>query len=84
MIYLECPDTPGWANGHTGCAGEVGVGNEGCTDAGWSCEAYRTRWCTGNGPKPGSERTLGSKYNYPENNCAVCGKCSGNVHKTTI
>merc|ERR1719443_77136 len=52
-----------------------------CQDTrGWSngyrhgCASYKARWCSNGGPKPGQGWTLGSKYNFPERNCCVCGK----------
>ena len=54
-----------------------------CWDNGYGhdCKSYGERWCENGAAKAGSEWTLGSKYNYPENNCCVCGKAStqGNV-----
>ena len=53
----------------------------GCLDSNsWSngkghgCDSYATTWCQNGGAKPGNEWTLGSKFNYPELNCCVCGK----------
>ena len=41
---------------------------------GYDCNSYGKRWCQDGSAKPGKEWTLGAKYNYPENNCCVCGK----------
>ena len=38
------------------------------------CKSYSKRWCENGAAKPGSEWSFGSYYNYPENNCCVCGK----------
>ena len=45
------------------------------------CNSYATQWCENGAANTGSEWTLGSTYNYPENNCCVCGKgnTQGNV-----
>ena len=55
--------------------------NVGCTDTpswdngyGQDCSLYGTRYCENGAAKPGHEADLGAKYNYPENNCCVCGK----------
>jgi hypothetical protein len=47
-----------------------------CVDTGYwvnghghDCKSYSKRWC-----ENGAAKKLGSKYNYPENNCCVCGK----------
>ena len=41
---------------------------------GHDCNTYAKNWCEYGGAKTGKEVTLGSVYNYPENNCCVCGK----------
>ena len=41
---------------------------------GYGCASYASRWCENGGAKEGQEWTLGQRYNYPENNCCVCGK----------
>ena len=48
---------------------------------GHDCKSYGKQWCENGAAKAGSEWTLGSTYNYPENNCCVCGKVKtqGNV-----
>ena len=40
------------------------------------CATYAASWCENGKAKSGWEWTLGAKYNYPENNCCVCGKPS--------
>ncbi len=58
MFDLGCTDTVPWNNGY-----------------GETCRTYGTRqWCKNGGPLSGSEWTMGSTYNYPENNCCICGK----------
>ena len=54
-----------------------------CSDTpGWlngqdlDCNAYERQWCHEGHANTGSEWTLGAKYNYPEDNCCVCGKNS--------
>jgi hypothetical protein len=42
--------------------------------AGLDCASYASERCANGAARPGSELMLGSKYNFPENNCAVCGK----------
>ena len=64
-FYLDCVDTASWVNGY-----------------GYGCTSYgELSWCENGAAKTGSEWTLGSKFNYPENNCCVCGKgqTQGNV-----
>ena len=53
----------------------------GCTDTdSWNngyaetCSSYKSEWCENEGAKPDGGWALGSTYNYPENNCCVCGK----------
>ena len=48
---------------------------------GHDCKSYGEQWCENGAAKTGSKWTLGPKYNYPENNCCVCGKgkTRGNV-----
>ena len=55
--------------------------NVGCTDTpswnngyGLDCRSYGARRCANGAARPGLEWALGAKYNYPENNCCVCGK----------
>ena len=55
--------------------------DSGCVDTdswenghGENCISYANRFCQNNGANLGSEWALGSTYNYPENNCCVCGK----------
>ena len=53
-------NTPGWTNG-----------------AGFKCEDYlKNEWCKDGKVTPGFGWTIGAAYNYPENNCTVCGKTS--------
>jgi hypothetical protein len=40
---------------------------------GKNCADYKAR-CAGGAVKAGEEGSLGSKHNYPERNCVVCGK----------
>jgi hypothetical protein len=54
-------DTPGWNNG-------IGAGK--------SCAYYASIYCAGGKARSGKEWTLGSGFNYPEDNCVVCGKGS--------
>ena len=44
---------------------------------GYDCNNYGKRWCENGTARPGEEWTLGAEYNYPENNCCVCGKRNG-------
>ena len=41
---------------------------------GHDCNSYANTWCQNGAANTGYEWTLGSNYNYPENNCCVCGK----------
>jgi hypothetical protein len=41
----------------------------------YGCAEYARRpWCAGGAFSPGQGWTGGSRYNYPENNCCICGK----------
>jgi len=51
-------DTPGWENGKDK-----------------TCSTYETAgWCTDGTINPEFEWTTGAMFNYPEQNCVVCGK----------
>jgi len=41
---------------------------------GYGCTYYGSWWCYNGAARTGKEWSLGSKFNYPENNCIVCGK----------
>ena len=53
-----------------GCADIEGWNN----NHGFDCEGYASRWCQSGAAKPGQEWTLGSRFNFPEENCCVCGR----------
>ena len=55
----ECVDTPDWSNSNTWKSG---------------CEEYNIRFCDKGKARPGMEWSLGSTWNFPENNCCSCGK----------
>ena len=55
--------------------------DSGCTDTtSWyngfnrDCLYYAEKICQNGDARPGMDYSLGSKYNYPEKNCCVCGK----------
>eukprot|EP00808_Paulinella_micropora_P021583 g19910.t1 len=54
-----CDDTVGWSNGANG----------------YTCAGYKAQnWCANGWFTAGNDWTGGSTYNFPENNCCVCGK----------
>ena len=64
LCNLDCSDTPEWDNRGDG--------------SGFDCKEYaEKKWCENGAARPGHEDSLGSKHNYPENNCCVCGKGKG-------
>ncbi|UJR29646.1 hypothetical protein I4U23_017194 [Adineta vaga] len=67
-IPANCVDTPDWANKYSGSP----------TGKGFTCFEYEIiyKWCTGGTFTPGSQWTLGKRYNFPEVNCCACGKAS--------
>ena len=75
--FIACANTPGWTNGAKSCKKDHGLGNNGCTDTGFTCERYEDIWCWGGGPKADKKWTLGPAYNFPENHCCSCGKGLG-------
>lgn len=58
-----CVDTPNWDNGNRRRTQRF-------------CSNYASNWCENGAARPGSEWTLGSGFNYPENNCCVCGSAT--------
>mmetsp|Transcript_129021 Transcript_129021/g.346059 ORF Transcript_129021/g.346059 Transcript_129021/m.346059 type:complete len:144 (-) Transcript_129021:255-686(-) len=72
-----CADTPGWANGDDSCIREGFGPEQGCSDRGWTCEAYARHtpqaWCVDGAVVPGMETALGEVHGFPEQNCCVCG-----------
>ena len=55
---IDCVDTPSWANGY-----------------GETCNSYAIKFCENGAAKSGNEWALnGTAYNYPAENCCVCGK----------
>ena len=76
---LGCFDTLGWTNGARNCKDREGLGNNGCTEAGYTCETYGNRWCWGGGPNANNNWTLGSMNNFPEKHCCACGKSLGMI-----
>lgn len=58
VLGHTCTDTSGWAS-----------------SAGQTCASYESNgWCAEGSHAPGNEWTLGAGFDYPENNCCVCGK----------
>ena len=58
-----------------------GDSSEWSNGAGFDCAEYEKRWCFAGDFKAGAEWTGGAKYNFPELNCATCGKDSGTHFK---
>jgi hypothetical protein len=66
-----CTDTPGWQNNNGfGCDIYANNGGRSRTVNGQT----PVGWCANGAAAPGQEWTLGANWNYPENNCCVCGK----------
>eukprot|EP00316_Scyphosphaera_apsteinii_P016693 CAMPEP_0119318564 /NCGR_PEP_ID=MMETSP1333-20130426/46800_1 /TAXON_ID=418940 /ORGANISM="Scyphosphaera apsteinii, Strain RCC1455" /LENGTH=195 /DNA_ID=CAMNT_0007324773 /DNA_START=88 /DNA_END=673 /DNA_ORIENTATION=+ len=42
--------------------------------SGKTCADYANEWCAGDTFRVGMEWTSGGQFNYPEQNCCVCGK----------
>jgi len=62
-----------WTNGFATCNDETKDPFM-CQPAGWTCAGYEFRgWCRGGAVTRGSSFATGSKFNYPEKNCCVCG-----------
>ena len=76
-FFQGCVDTVGWTNGARNCKDREGLGNDGCTETGYTCQTYENRWCWGGGPNANSNWALGSMYKLPENHCCACGKSLG-------
>jgi len=65
LLGSTCSDTPNWANPH-----------------GYGCDAYQSQgWCANGGAAPGKAWTLGASFQYPENNCCVCGKSADSAER---
>lgn len=65
----DCPDNEEESQ-DSGCL-DTDLWNNG---RGFDCNSYTQHWCENGAARQGSEWTLGSTFNYPENNCCVCGK----------
>jgi len=73
----ECEDSSlegeEWANGDD-CRAQGFTASEGCSQRGWTCEAYRQKgWCYGGSVAPCFEEMAGEAHGRPEQNCCICG-----------
>jgi hypothetical protein len=71
----------GWGNGEN-CQAQGYTESQGCSAAGWTCWGYANPnvpnaagagapWCSNNAVNQSNKS--GASFNYPENNCEVCG-----------
>ena len=62
-LDANCTDTPSWKSS---------------SGFYWNdCDSYSNNWCQNRKVRPGKQYMLGKYYNYPEDNCCVCGKDYG-------
>ena len=51
------------------------IDTPGWNNGAYGCDTYKSKkWCEGGSAAPGSQWTLGKQFNYPEDNCCICGK----------
>ena len=62
--YLGCADTSGW---------DTLIGEEPPLQI-YDCSSYADEFCENGSARQGSEWAMGSLYDFPEENCCVCGK----------
>lgn len=73
FMCTTCVSRPDWASGDD-CLSLGAAAAEGCTDNGWTCEAYALKgWCSDGAPVDGKEAYFGDDRKNPETSCCACG-----------